>query len=43
VKQAEHLVKLKGRAWIATDTYQIVRLETDLAEEFLRSVCGRNT
>jgi len=26
-------VKLKGRAWIAADTYQVVRLETDLAEE----------
>ena len=33
MKQAEHLVKLKVRAWIATDTYQVVRLETDLAEE----------
>ncbi|HJY86071.1 MAG TPA: hypothetical protein VKE24_04465, partial [Candidatus Acidoferrales bacterium] len=26
-------VKLKGRAWIAADTYQVLRLETDLAEE----------
>jgi len=33
VKQIEYRVKLKGRAWIAADTYQVVRLETDLAEE----------
>jgi len=33
VKQIEYPVKLNGRAWIAADTYQVVRLETDLAEE----------
>ncbi len=26
-------VKLKGRAWIAADTYQVIRLETDLLEQ----------
>ena len=26
-------MRLKGRAWIATDTYQVVQLETDLAKE----------
>jgi len=25
-------VKLKGRAWIAADNYQVIRMETDLAE-----------
>ena len=33
VKQVGYPVKLKGRAWIAADTFQVVRLETDLAEE----------
>ena len=33
VKQVVYPVKLKGRAWIAADTLQVVRLETDLAEE----------
>jgi hypothetical protein len=32
VKYIGYPVKLKGRAWIATDTFQIVRLETDLME-----------
>ena len=27
-----HPVKLKGRAWIAADTYQVLHMETDLAE-----------
>jgi len=38
VKQVVYPVKLKGRAWIATDTLQVVRLETDLAEEILAIV-----
>jgi len=29
---ATHSVGLKGRAWIAADSYQIVRMETDLVE-----------
>ena len=33
VKQVVYPVKLKGRAWIAADTLQVVRLETDLAEK----------
>ncbi len=33
VKHIGYPVKLKGRAWIAADTHQVVRLETDLAEE----------
>ncbi len=33
VKHVGYPVKLKGRAWIAADTHQVVRLETDLAEE----------
>ena len=32
VKQVAYPVKLKGRAWIAAGTHQVVRLETDLAE-----------
>jgi Tfp pilus assembly protein PilF len=30
VGSALYLLKLKGRAWIATDTYQVLRIETDL-------------
>jgi hypothetical protein len=33
VKHIRYPVKLKGRAWIAVDTHQVVRLEADLAEE----------
>jgi tetratricopeptide (TPR) repeat protein len=30
VGRTVYLPKLKGRAWISTDTYQVVRIETDL-------------
>jgi hypothetical protein len=33
VKHIRYPVKLKGRAWIAAGTHQVMRLETDLAEE----------
>jgi hypothetical protein len=32
VNQVEYRVNLKGRAWILADSFQVVRLETDLAE-----------
>lgn len=31
IKNREYRVRLKGRAWISADNYQILRLETDLA------------
>ena len=32
VNQVEYTVRLKGRAWILADTFQVARLETDLTE-----------
>ncbi|HJY86375.1 MAG TPA: hypothetical protein VKE24_06010 [Candidatus Acidoferrales bacterium] len=45
MNQLGYPVKLKGRAWIAADTHQVVRLETDLAEEIpaIQAVPGLST
>jgi hypothetical protein len=32
VNKSRYAVKLKGRAWIAADTYEVLRIETDLME-----------
>ena len=32
VNKNRYAVKLKGRAWVAADTYEVVRIETDLME-----------
>jgi tetratricopeptide (TPR) repeat protein len=31
VKDSEYRIRLKGRAWISADNYQVLRLQTDLA------------
>lgn len=35
VNNISHPVKLKGRAWIAADTHEVLRLETDLIEPIM--------
>ena len=43
MKNKAYDVRLRGRAWILADSYQVARLETDLADTIPPSNCGWST